>query len=317
MAKQNEIYKKWPELEAAIRYTDPKHVKLTDQEGDTIVPFNTNVNKISLTDNIKKIQKKLATGADGVYIIIAQPHMGKNVKRYQFLFGKGAYSLSENIPSPTPPTARERNESALSVDKALENVEKSARSASEAEYLKRENVKLEKEITELKEKLSDKEAEIKSLESKVKDLQDANDELNESLEEEDEEENKAPWWMSGLQELAPQITPVLDRFFDIQEKKLKLEETKFLSQNGQNIHGAKRSIPVNNGSRTQRRAFPRPGEPEWDQVVNDLSQLSDGELEASLEKIQANVDARIYNALYNELYADDGEMSEEEEQNED
>lgn len=303
MAKKN-VYNTWSDLERAVKSGDFKHVKLQDSDGGDLVSFNSNVNKISFADNLKKIQKKITAMDDGLFIVLCQHRFGKGVTPQKFLFGKGSYTLSEEKPH----QEEKHVEPALSVKSALENVEKSSKAMAENDYLKKELSELKAKFEVLEEKYK---KEISELTAEIDDLNDTIETLEEG-EGESSGGDGMKTMADFLKETVPSVLPALDRYFDLKEKKLNLEQTKFLAENGYEIPTLKKIQKTNGHKKVHvKKQLPQPGEEGWDELISEIEVLDDTQFWNALNEIKA-VDESIYEALYNELI----EEAEEEEKEE-
>lgn len=177
-----------------------KYVCLTDQSGNkVIIPFNTN--KIPIADRLQEIETRLTSQGlkDGYYNVKFKNTTSKTVSTDDYMIYKGEHLECGPEPAPVIIEKPSYSPEVLTYDQALKlNIE--------VERLKLENNSLKKEIVSLK-------AEIQELETSA------------SLLSENEE--PAPSLMENAQTFLTNamgfIAPLLDKHFELKEKKLGLD----------------------------------------------------------------------------------------------
>jgi hypothetical protein len=285
------IYK-FPALVKLINEIGYKHCKLTDTNGDAIIPYNP-IHK-PLAPKLKEIEKRLKHLAPGVYCISCQTRYGTKSATDHYYLGIGKYDPTQLNEGHSMPTNREREreplrekvapEKLLSIEQAMENM---------------------RELAELKGKVARLEAENESL----------REELEEYEEDEELEEGENGKGLPGfIGEAIKSLEPAIDKYFDLREREQKFKETKFLHEGGYEVPGLKKKVNGNanrNGSAKQK-PVPRPGEEGWNEYIEYLLELDDATFKSHMEQLEAH-DPELYQAVYDETI-EEGEEEEGEEQ---
>lgn len=175
-----------------------KYVCLTDQSGSkSIIPFNTN--KIPVSDRLEEIQRRLKGQGlkDGYYLVKFKNSTSKTVSTDDYMIYKGEAPQPMAEPAPIIMQAPQYSPEVLTYDEALKlNIELAR--------LKLENAQLKKEID--------------SLNGEIAELETNQNFLN---------EEKEPGLMENAQTFLTNamgfIAPLLDKHFELKEKKLGLE----------------------------------------------------------------------------------------------
>lgn len=294
----------WDGIKALIKDQDYKHVKLSSLDGEKLVSYNS-INKKAqgLADKLKEIEKRLKVLGDGIYIVTCQTKYGNTSPQVSHYLGIGNYDpseiqgnkkLSENNPPqpPQPPARRNKSDELLTVDTALDNVQQIARLEATVERQKEEIARLKAENSEL-------EAELDEMEAMGED---------------------SPG--SGVFE---GLFPVAEKFLELEERKQKFKETKFLRDAGYEIPGL-RSLrrSQSNGSRNGRRngrrngnaprkQIPEPGTREWERYLQHLEGLSDQDFQAHINQLRDHA-PDIYEEVKQDLEFEEEEYDDEPEE---
>lgn len=286
--------RKFKEAHALICEQGFKHVKLLDLEGGVLVPGN--APKTPIGPKLKEIEKRLAKLPDGIYCLQAQDNYGVHYKPYKYYVGKGKYNpadLSEEDDAPKKNGKKlvEKNgDHVLSYEAALKHIE-------DKKELEKQNELLKMQLAELTQKV-------------------ANLESGELDEEEDEEENFTDAAGGWLKEIIPSVIPVLDRHYDLEEKKLKFRTAKYMAENGLLPQQNGRSYKIaGKQPKEEKREVPEVGSEEWGDFIAWIQQLEETDFNNFMAQLKV-ADTATYEAVCKEVY-EDGESEEEEEEQED
>lgn len=212
------------ELETIVK--DYKLIKVEDLNGKVIQCYN----KINVKPevHIKTCLKRLSSPIhpEGYYYLCMAHSIGYSKQPDKYLFTKG------NAPKEMPATTQNNAQAFSSNKNDLLTV------SAALNYIS--------EIAELKNK-------VFSLETENKNLKDENAVLNAELEEMEREgeglsEKKPSDTLEYLKETAPTILNALDRYFELQDKRLSLEEKKINTKQQQTQQTIKRTIKIETGS---------------------------------------------------------------------
>lgn len=241
-----------------------KFLRLQTLDGSPVVSFNM-VGK-PWKPKFTEIVRRMPTLPDGIYNFQCQDNISKGAFSHSVLYGKGKFEpLSEN--PPVKQLAEIRSESPLlSVESAMENVKASANALAENSFLKQENERLKKDLADCNTKL----------------------EALKYLEEEEEETEEPSAGLSWLKETVPALLPLADRFFEMEEKKLALQEKKFLHEKGYEIPGVQK--------RKETNALPPIGSPDFARLVEEITNLPDEKFDFVMKQLQTQSPAH-YNAI--------------------
>jgi len=177
-----------------------KYASLEDQDGRKLLPYNINKNKVvKLEAHFALIKKKLDSEIldEGIYCVCCAnaPNQTQDPTRFYIQKGTGA-TVEQNPTIVIREKNNSRGESVLSWQQAIENNDIIARLTIEKKFLTEKNNELGAYVKEL-------EAELEISKSK---------ELAEKIPESSTSK--------FLNEIAPSIPSILDRYFDLEERKL-------------------------------------------------------------------------------------------------
>lgn len=236
-----------------------KMAALENSEGQRILPFNQI--KVPVAKHLDLIPTRLKSelNPDGIYYVLMAHNIqaSKQPHRYPITKGKVSaeeLSLEEKNKMPlTPVQVISPVHEVLTYDKALEYQQKISDLQTRVNQLEFESNELHKQVEEL-------EAEL---------------EENEGLQEEQSQPNNI---VTFLKEAIPSITPLLDRHFDLQERKLNLEELKVNGSGKSSSGGVKKG--------TERREV-IPGSQEHLNVIEYYFEKEmDSEMNRELDKLE-------------------------------
>jgi hypothetical protein len=279
MAEQTYTLK---QIEDTIREQGFKYVCLKNQTGVTIVPFNRPVDKkVSALKKMEEIKKRFKALPDGIYFVIAKNSLHTSIEGDSFPVAKGNVSLSERPQMQQQPVYTGDPNKVVTYQEALAM-------AKEGQDWQR------KYETQL---------------ALYNQLQGQYNELKEQLEESEdlEEENPVGSW---AKDILPSLLPVLDRHMTMQERKLKMKEAATFADLAERgiIPGGKQARQNGNG-----RQIPKPGTPQFDQYLDQVSELADDKFEKEMLYLY-NHHPEAYEIAYNELVEQEGEEEEEQEE---
>jgi uncharacterized small protein (DUF1192 family) len=272
-----------PQLKALAGKQGYKMAALEDSNGIRILPFN-QAHKVTIAKHLEKIPQRLDSEIrqDGVYYVLMAHNIqgSKTPDRYPIVKGKVEPEVLAEVEKRALPLTRaeivNQEPSVRGWDAALADKEKIAMLSSELERVK---------------------AELNTATAKI-------EELEAELEEEPEQlsEQQANPTVSFLKEQVPALLPILDRYFDLQEKKIGLEERR--------LNGAARSAPA------ARKPGSRPlvpGSAAHLQVIRMyFNSGNDDKMNAELDKLE-EANPEVYAQIIAELGL---EPDNEQEQNE-
>jgi len=206
----NTIHKFDANLKRLIDEIGYKHIALESQEGERIVTYNPAKTKI--INKWDEIRKRLMAQPDGFYKILATTALGGKAKPDIYIIQKGN-PPKENLQEDKTPKqeiivkskTESQREEVLSLPEALKRIE-------ELSTLRVENVNLKEKVKELEEYVSELETDLEEAESKP-------------LDENNGTNNLASWAEKTL----PSVTPFIDEYFKMQNRKMDLQE-KMLSR---------------------------------------------------------------------------------------
>ena len=275
MVKDPSVLTDISKVDSKIQATGCKFLRLTTLEGSPVVNFNP-MGK-PWKPRLQEISRKMPSLPDGIYIFQCQDSLSPGAFSHKFYFGKGSFQPLSELPVKTQPV--NNNESLLSVKEALDNVKLSSEAIAENSYLKKEVQALREENATLK-------AKVQALEY-----------LEEEEEELEEEPNPGISW---IQETIPALLPLADRFFDLEEKKLALQEKKL------NFRSEKKA---------QKEKLPPIGSPQFNEMVEEISNLSDKDFDTVMRKLQAQAPEH-FQAILPLVWGEEEEGSETQEEEE-
>jgi len=199
---------KIPELKKITKDQGYRHVRLTDSDGNELVKFNPST--ISVTERIEEMETRLKSPAikDGYYCFEGKMYNGKSQRpdKYYILKGTAKDEIKPVEEAPIP-----EKDHPLTYDQAIKMNKEIATLKAEKEYLERDRdewkVKynsLMDEVEEIMEEAPDEEQ-----------LGEGGFELSDNMQK-------------FLGTLSENLLPVLDRHYDLKEKKLQIEEGKVI-----------------------------------------------------------------------------------------
>lgn len=267
-----------PQLKTIAREQGYKLASLQDVDGHKIVssnPFSVKIEK--QLDNIA-LRLKADIQPDGVYNVCManSPSKSRNPDRYPIMKGKVKPEQMSEAENKNTVIIKEKSNDVLTWDQAVE---------------------MNKQIAELTAKVGQFEFENNALKLQVS-------QLEAELEEEEEDDGLSDpgAGMNGLgayiKETLPTITAILERHYDLQERKLKLDELKA------NVNTGKRFTKVN---RQGNNIVPGT-QPHLDLIEKLFNEEREEELNIELDKLEA-AQPQIYAAVIQKLG-----LSEEEEE---
>lgn len=188
-----QIYK-FPELKALATEQGYKLAALEDSQGKRIQPFNKPTIKIE--KQFSTIQNRLKNNLfpEGVYYVLLAHNINRAKEPDRYTIAKGRVKNEAQIQTPNLSERKESAPAVLTYDSAL---------------------KMQKEIAELQSEKRTLMNEKASLEARIRVLE---EELSQPLEE------QTSGIKTFIEEGMPSVMPIIDRYFDVQEKKLALEE---------------------------------------------------------------------------------------------
>lgn len=192
-----------PKLKALAREQGYKMIALENAQGERVVSFNQINKSTDKQFDVIVTRLKSELQPDGVYFILMAHNISKarNPDRYPITKGKvepEVLAEAEKKSLPLTPVIIEKAENVLSWESAVE---------------------MNKTIAEQA--------------ARIKQLEFENDQLQAQLDEEPdalEEDNSGGGLVGAFKDMIPSLTPMLDRYFTLQEKKLDLDLLKL--QNG-------------------------------------------------------------------------------------
>jgi len=192
------------QIETILDSEDFRHVCLCDAQGDDVIKYNPNT--IPVGKRWDQIKKKLKSDvlADGVYCVKMKTNIQKNTKEFPFYTEKGN---TDTTPSQVDLTPKKTLSDPFPVNGGL--------SVAEIIDLKSENRILADENNRLKQEVDD-------LTQQVDELQDEIDKQPATLQEGEGMNSTIKGITDGLQS----FIPVLDRKYDMEEKRIALEEAR-------------------------------------------------------------------------------------------
>lgn len=198
------------EIKAIAKEQGYSFACLFNNEGDKIVNFNNT--KQNILDKLIEIEKKLNSKiiSDGVYFVGLANKLGKGQHIDKLAVLKGSNLAQGNQQGTVIIQQAQPAESILSYAAALDYQKQISSLEYDNKFLKQQNDLLQKKINEL-------ESELKEVET-----------LSESSENKGGLTDLIKDSGGILKGLAEAALPALDRYFDIQQKRIELEEKKLM-----------------------------------------------------------------------------------------
>ena len=269
------------QIQKNIKDQSYKYVCLVTDNGKVIVPYNKASDTKGALGKFAEIRKRFNVLEDGVYYVECKNSFNLKITPDSYPVLKGNATLEESRPA-----APAREAAPLSDGKVM--------SYQEALKLTQENARLTSELTAAKKELSELEKDYDELEA----------DYNE-LEKKPTMGEQAPGAVQNwVQTTIPQLIPITDRFFELQERKLALEEKKI--QMG--IIEPKKGLKPSNGN-GNGRSIPQPGTQEFEQYMDQLEKLSDEHFVKECEYL-----AKHHPKVYETVYAEFNDPDEQEEE---
>ena len=259
---------------------DYKHLRLEEQNGATMIPYNTSGTKPGpkMADIMKRISSPGVN--DGVYVVCAKNSYNNKVTPDKFYIKKGEL----------PEESSKGSQTYFLKNQNVDPDKVKVHSVKEA-------IELEVKVKKLELELEEKDRIIKGLEADIDELE---TEMGIVKAESLEDAPDNPWMQLG--EMAKSMfegaIPVIDRHYDIQEKRMNLEANKFMmtQQNSNNN---------NNGSPAEE---PAPDDiPEW--LMEDT--LWESLTEDQKNQIPADIQQEMWNEYLQRLATDDPDKYQE------
>lgn len=249
---------KIPELKRLAKEQGYKMAALEGPDGNRILNFNQIKNKIDLQLDLIPTRLKAEINPDGVYYVLMAHniHASKTPHRYPISKGKvNAEELAEverKIIPLTPVEVIPQTPQVLTWAQALAYQEQIANLKAQVNKLEFENNELHKQVTEL-------EAEL---------------EETDTLQEGQQPNNT----ITFLKEALPSLTPILDRYFDTENRKLDLEALK--------LQGKTKSAPAAPKKGTERREIIPGSQEHLNLIEYYYNKEMDQEMNRELDKLE-------------------------------
>lgn len=195
-----------------------KSISLWDYEENLLIPYNTG--KIPVGERIKEIEQYLkAPGAEeGLYIVKCRNAFRTNdkIKPHYYYISKGDVDLSES---------KEQSEKQkIVIEKKTEAQCENVLSYAAVIDLKTELIEVKSENSRLKEKIAELEEELEEAIEIIEEYEIEKEELSENGG------NTISKIDSIIESLSQGAIPILEKHFQIQERKIRLEEAKVANQ---------------------------------------------------------------------------------------
>lgn len=249
-----------------IKETGYKHIAMESPEGERIVSYNQPKTKIE--SKFDEIRKRLAVQPDGFYKILCRYSYGNQNKPDTFMIVKGNAKakapLNEDQDDRRPAKRSKEEitrEEVLSLPEAMKRIEELSQLRVENENLKGKIIEKDKIISELEDELDQLE--------------------NEPLDESAPQGNGLMEW---AEKTLPQVTPFLDQFFTMQNRKLDIREKEL------DMRAKKKPVIVNTRTRqnSQARTFmdiDLNNEAEMNEFFDTLEELSEDQFDKAYNTI--------------------------------
>lgn len=280
----------FPQLQKISREQGYKLASLEDANGRKLQPFNQS--KVTLSKQLETIQQRLNNQllSDGVYFVCmaSNIHRCKDPDRYPIAKGKltGSELIRlEESPKPEKVVIREKDKDVLTYESAL---------------------RMQQEISDLKSDKRILEAENRELRSQIEITK---RELSESLKEQEPSAVN-----TFLKEGIPSVIPILDRYFDHEDRKLALEEKKLDKgiYSGKKISNGKQVTEEKKEDRTKRKMIIPGSAPHILLIHTYYNANEEDKMNLELDKLE-RANPEIYKKVCDELGLD---VSGEEDENE-
>jgi len=268
------------EIEKAVKDQGYRHLALYGSSGDKVMGFNNQNTKPS--DRITAIKKRLQAPAlpDGIYVIQCKSSLSRGVSSDDYPIAKGRYDKNTEVNINAPVAEHNSNGSG---DKVLSY---------------KEVLKLQTEMAEMR-------AEMTRLKEENEMLADHNEELAEGTDQEEEDNGDMGNNMSDMiGALAEAVVPVLDRHYDMQEKKLQLGQAQFFAQMNPQAAQEHYGGQLNNGKTVDPNQHAQPSNEEvFEEVEDEGIEMSEEEQEAYWKDLAlvAETDPERYQQIMKEL----------------
>jgi len=279
-----ELHKFDNKLFQTLKGVGYQSIQLRSFDDDIIVTYNTP--KQTIAKKIDEIKNRFVVLPPGVYKLYAMMRHGAKGKADVFLIEHGNIDANKYLNErPQPVQIKEEQPHVLSYEEALKRIEELA-------GLKAENQSLKIEIEILRAQNLELQQEIEELETET--LQESKPGFN-------------------LQDFATSVLPVLDRYFDNEEKKMQLKEKQLQAPGRGGYYSQPRQAQPQRRTREssqENNIFDRNNPQHIEKLVSHLDTLEDEQLNNELQAIQSQ-DAELYEYLISILFEE-----EEEEENE-
>ena len=265
--------------------TGYQHISLSNGEGKKIISFNPQ--KKDFQKKIDEIKKRFAVLPDGLYQLLLNWNYGGAGSPDTFLIKKGNQPIESIQPAIiTKPQVLKESNNVLSYDQALENISTIANLQAINRELTNENIRLNKELD--------------SLESELKEYE------NKPLSEGSGMDSQVGSW---LKEIAPMLTPIADRYFDTENRRLSIQERdqyfKFGKQKPRVKQRSQAPPPP------QAKNYPDPNDPDQlNKFFDELESLDENEFLQAMQIIK-NENPALYEITEREFTNEENENENE------
>jgi len=267
------------ELKELSRTQGYKLAALEDNQGKRLQPFNRY--DVTLNKQLDTIMNRLGADlfANGVYYVLLSENINKSKNPDRYAIVKGKLTAAQLQEEKNPVTIiQSPTQEVLSWEAALS---------------------YQNQISELK-------SQVKNLELENAYLQEQLDSVPELSEGADKPDTSFGKYLSDAM---PSITPILDRYFDIEEKKLDLQKMK--------MQGVKKPIQrpgqKQPGQNQQRKPIEVGTQGHMNLIEHYFNTEQDDKLNLELDKL-FEYDEELYNKVCDKLGIESEEEEEEEEQ---
>lgn len=252
-----------------VREQGYRYCCLLSSTYQTIVPFN-RPGKEKIEAKITEIKKRMQALPDGLYYVMCKNSFTPSVQGDNYPVIKGNVQVSEGTPQAQPgitvqapaPVIMGDPSKVMSYTEALLLTQENATLKAEVQFLKAENVRLNAELA-----------------AKTTALSEAGDK---------------PMWQEWADNTLPSILPIIDRYFDLEERKLQVKE-KELGRNGNGSAKPQANRPLQ---------VPKPGTPEFEEFLNWMEGLQEQQFNNVMMYLY-KTHPDVYEICYDEFYEEE------------
>lgn len=263
------------QLKTLVKDQGYKMAALTNQQGEKIVPFNTyKKTATNLDAQFQTIQTRLKSDKypDGVYFVLLTYNIRESGNPHSYPITKGRVSAEELIETEkkitsSPVTIIEKANSVLSWESAVQMNKQIAELKAQITQLTFENAQHQKTINEMQ------------------------TQEPEGLSEAEPTNNI----LKFLSEAMPTFTPLADRFFDLENRKLDLKQMQLQKKNSPPAKQAAERKPITVGSQEHMTI-----------IEHYFNKDDDDKLNDELDKLEA-FDKDLYKQVIDKLGMNDQE----------